>query len=357
MVSIDEISSSFLNKSKPEGVYLYGLNKYSSNLLKLFKVNGVIDDYTEETQWMGYDINKIGEIPKNSIVISCVTNARAQTAIENILSNGITRFIDYFKLTNYFPHLIQGHESMLGFDDIFNINKASINYVKNKLEDDESKECFDKIINFKLGNDINYMRGFKYRPHEQYFENFLSLSDDVSFVDCGSYDGFTSIEFAKFTNNKYKNIHVFEPDFENYLKCSDNLKKYRNVILNSTGVSNSKGILRFSSLCDSTSKVDENGVTQINVIDLDSYFSEFSTKLSDPLFIKMDLEGFEMVALAGAKNIIKNNNTTLAVAVYHKISDIFEIPEYILSLNSNYRLYLRHYTEAWTETVMYFVPK
>ena len=46
----------------------------------------------------------------------------------------------------------------------------------------------------------------------------------------------------------------------------------------------------------------------------------------------------------------------LAIAVYHDIVDFWRIPEYVLSLRPNYQIYLRHYTEGWSETVMYFVP-
>jgi hypothetical protein len=81
-------------------------------------------------------------------------------------------------------------------------------------------------------------------------------------------------------------------------------------------------------------------------------------KISGPVsFIKMDLEGWEMNAIAGAKQCISNNHPKLAIAVYHNAADFWKIPELILSMRSDYDLYLRHYTEGWSETVMYFIPK
>ena len=39
-----------------------------------------------------------------------------------------------------------------------------------------------------------------------------------------------------------------------------------------------------------------------------------------------------------------------------KKEDIFDIPEYILSLNPKYKLYLRHYTLGEWDTVLYAIP-
>ena len=68
----------------------------------------------------------------------------------------------------------------------------------------------------------------------------------------------------------------------------------------------------------------------------------------------MDVEGAELKSLVGARNTIIKNHPRLAICVYHKISDVYEIPEYILSIVPEYRFFLRHYnaTHHW-ETVLY----
>jgi hypothetical protein len=58
--------------------------------------------------------------------------------------------------------------------------------------------------------------------------------------------------------------------------------------------------------------------------------------------IKMDIEGAELNALRGASKIIARDKPRLAVCVYHKFEDIMNIPSYILSLNPEYKLYLRN---------------
>ena len=65
-----------------------------------------------------------------------------------------------------------------------------------------------------------------------------------------------------------------------------------------------------------------------------------------PTFVKIDVEGFELSVLEGMERLIKNESPTIAISIYHKPEHFFEIPEYILSLNSAYSVYVRHYTES-----------
>ncbi len=73
-------------------------------------------------------------------------------------------------------------------------------------------------------------------------------------------------------------------------------------------------------------------------------------------FIKMDIEGGEKEALAGAKQLIKKYRPKLAISIYHKPEDILEVPEIILSYHPGYQLYMRHYSLAAFDTVLYAVP-
>ena len=70
-------------------------------------------------------------------------------------------------------------------------------------------------------------------------------------------------------------------------------------------------------------------------------------------FIKMDVEGAELSALQGACKTIKANKPHLAICVYHKHSDLYDIPKYLLELVPEYRFVVRHYTSCMWETVLY----
>lgn len=72
-------------------------------------------------------------------------------------------------------------------------------------------------------------------------------------------------------------------------------------------------------------------------------------------FIKMDIEGSELRALRGAEESLRRFKPKLAISLYHKIEDFYEIPLYLDGLGLGYKFYLDHYTIHVGETVLYAV--
>ena len=93
------------------------------------------------------------------------------------------------------------------------------------------------------------------------------------------------------------------------------------------------------------------GSDSVRIISLDEDIREKIT------FLKMDVEGFEIPALLGAKRHIREDFPKLAICTYHIISDMWEIPRLIDTIRPGYRFFLRHYelTQNW-ETVIYAIP-
>lgn len=189
---------------------------------------------------------------------------------------------------------------------------------------------------------------------KQYFdlpELKLSQSGDEVFVDGGSFDGQTSLQFLKWCGGTYKKIYAFEPDPDNIVKCENALRETcgEKFELVPKGVWNATEELSFRAIANGSSKVEENGNISIQVTSMDEVIQEKVT------FIKLDVEGSEYQALEGAKNLIQKYKPKLAVSIYHKPEDIWELPEFIREMNSEYTFYLRHYSVAASETVLYAV--
>ena len=69
--------------------------------------------------------------------------------------------------------------------------------------------------------------------------------------------------------------------------------------------------------------------------------------------LKLDVEGDEMDALIGAAGTIRQSKPCLAVSVYHRTGDIFELPLRVLEMLPDFKLYLRREAciPAWDITL------
>ena len=172
------------------------------------------------------------------------------------------------------------------------------------------------------------------------------------FVDAGAFDGRTTQMFMQWCSGSYRKIYVFEPDPSNLDMCRGNLKGLdrEKVVYSSKGLWDRNATVAFNSLGKGSSSVQKDGRMQVEVTKLDSICQ--SDRVT---FIKMDLEGAECPALMGSRNTIISCRPKLAISVYHKPEDIWEIPKMILDMNPNYTFYLRHYSIAAPETVLYAI--
>lgn len=96
---------------------------------------------------------------------------------------------------------------------------------------------------------------------------------------------------------------------------------------------------------------DKSAVTAIPVVALDDVCKDEAVT-----FIKMDIEGSERNALLGSERTIARCKPKLAISIYHKPEDVWELPELILRMNPEYALYVRHYSLTAEDTVLYAIP-
>ena len=98
--------------------------------------------------------------------------------------------------------------------------------------------------------------------------------------------------------------------------------------------------------------VDKNDIATIKTNKLDTIIKE--EKVAG---IKIDIEGSESSMLKGATKIIKRDRPILLLSIYHKWDDLFKLQDYIMSLNLNYKFYIRHYSLSVAKTILYCIPE
>ena len=347
MINASDICQEFIaSTTMPK--YILGRNIYSECVAKLIKIDGFIDEYTNESEWIGLPIHKLNDIPNNAIVLNAA-GGRIHTAKRRLNDNNITN-IDYFTFRNYTNLPLIEARFNEGFKVKYESNKYKFDWVHDLLSDSESREVFNKLVSFKLSYDISFLETFIQNEENQYFDDFLNLNlSKHVFLDIGAFDGHTTLKFIE-KCPQYAGIHVFEPDPLNLAKVKDRLKEYDRIIYYDFGISSELTTLKFD-IANSNSSFSDSGAISVPVNKLDNVIKFPVT------FIKMDIEGGEISAILGAVNTINAYHPILAIAAYHGIDDFWRIPEIVLSIRSDYNIYMRHYTESIYETILFFIPK
>ncbi len=184
-----------------------------------------------------------------------------------------------------------------------------------------------------------------------YFRDELrqTPSEEV-FVDCGAYDGDTVRSFLKHSAGKFKKIYAFEPDPSSFAKLRAASAADARITAKQAAVGRTNGMIPFSAEGNASSSAGK-GCTEVECVALDSYLEG-----ERPTLIKMDIEGFEPEALAGACEIIRRDTPALAICVYHAQDHLWKIPLQLRSYNGGYRFFLRpHVYDVW-DLVCYAIP-
>lgn len=236
---------------------------------------------------------------------------------------------------------------------IINKNIQEIKTVRRALCDEKSIQTFDNLIEYFVTNNKYYIEEIFERGHEQYFpeDEILCKAKDEVFIDVGAYNGNTSCCFSRWVEGKYRKIYAMEPDKIMFQVLKEYIKMWglNSVYLINKGAYSYATEVAFNSdILTGSSIIAKDGKSTISTISIDQMLDgEKAT------YIKMDIEGTEMEALLGAKDTIKKFKPKLAISIYHKMSDLWQIPYYIMQQYPWYKIYIRHYTPLTTETVLY----
>ncbi len=328
--------------------FILGRNIYSDCVANHVKISGFIDDYSSESYHLNLPVLKTKDVPKGSLVLNA-SGGRPTSAKIRLTKEGL-RNLDYFAFYKASGLSLLPIRFNEGFEIEFFQNLPKYEWIYGLLKDEVSKDIFKKLTKFRLDYNITHLEDFTQSEDVQYFENFLNLNNrGETFIDIGSYDGYTSREFIN-RCPLYKSVHVFEPNDHNMKKSKDKLNNFSNIFFYPIGLSSNKAILKFDK-SESGSRLSPTGSVNVLVDRLDDVLNEM------PTFLKMDIEGGESNAIEGSKQTILDSHSRLAISVYHRPGDFWSIPEKILNFRDDYDIYLRHYTECIYETVMFFMPR
>ena len=373
-------------------IYVGGTNAPGETefLVRLYPSLVFVDDYKAGTSLLGKDVISTQELAKKAdardfLINNCLTSAgfnhfSRQAKSLAIPSASVVEVLAPHYLNGVimnFPGLTSVYGPAFHRHTLENIEKYA--RLRSSFVDDLSQQTFDNLINYRLTGNPSLLHsvavGHNYGAiqHDSYILNaqFFSLSDNEVFIDAGALDGYSSRYFIESVDGNFDRIVMFEPSSENAEKCRQtvaaldaefsgkNISKKIDVV--EAGLYDHQGMLSFSlSLFDEAATelhgvlpqaahITDTGLTdafvekgseyktiQVPVVTLDGYIKD-----NPVTFIKFELEGSEVAALAGSTQTILKNKPKLALSIYHRPQDLELMIEYVQNLGLGYKMALR----------------
>ena len=201
----------------------------------------------------------------------------------------------------------------------------------------------------------NHILNSIHEGNQYFFDKEFDIKDDETIIDAGAFTGDTVEEIINRFGTIFKTIHCFEPNENNFQKLLNFIAKRKlgaKVITHKLALSDKRSTLNFSGSgsgyhLNSINETSEEGVEAVTI---DELFKDQPVS-----FIKMDIEGAEVMALRGGRSVIQRDKPRLAICVYHFPEHLWEIPKLVKSFVPEYRLFLRHHTNQRRETVLYAI--
>lgn len=336
-----------------------------------------IDQFIKDREINGKPVYRIDEISDKNIVVyvSVALNPVAQGDRSDIVSQlndfgfkSVYGFLDSIrKFKKILPFIISNKLLWMNSEPDGYVDNCELAKVRRLLCDKKSRRLLDKIVSFRSKPTAdNYVVPDKETEYFPADIDLLASVDRLRFIDCGAYTGDTIRSVMDYANKTGKSIDYivsFEPDKKNYTKLQEELVKQHSgadkviMIGYPAGVWSTNKTLEFSETGTSSSSImfsdhSEEHSGKVQVISLDETLYSAS-----PNYIKMDIEGAEREALLGARNMIRDQSPVMAICVYHKPHDLWELPLLVNSINSEYDMYLRTHSHMCISTVLYCVPR
>ncbi len=322
-------------KDTKKPIVLYGMGNGADKIISVLdsfgiKISGVFasDGFVRKKIFHGFEVSSYSALKEklgDMIVLLCFGSA-----LPDVLDN-IKRIASECEL--YAPNVPVYGDTL--FDLSYAIeHKTELQEIYNRLADDTSKKAFENTVMYKLTGKIEYLFDCE-TPIDEVYKNVLELTSSETYFDLGAYRGDTVEEFLSRVNG-YKKIVAVEPDPKTYNKLCAYVDGKANIKCVNAAVCDICGSISFDMHGSRGSNVGE-GQGAVAAVTIDDLANGHT-----PTYIKFDVEGAEYKSIIGGTHTITNHRPKMQIATYHRSEDLIQIPKSVLSLNNDYKIYLRH---------------
>ena len=334
-------------------IVMYGMGNGADKILKIcdrYRINVsdffASDGFVRGHSFHGKRVLAYSEMKEKYADLRPIVLLSFASSLESVIElfRGVAQDFEF-----YAPDVPVFGETLFDLD-FFESNRERFERIYSLLADEESRSIYENVINYKLTGRIDYLFAAE-SDKDKVYRELLDCENLRDCVDVGAYNGDTLRELVEYCSD-LKSVVSLEPDARNFRKLSEYASSLQDKLLIeciNAGAWNENTILSFDGSGNRNSGILTDGrlskkATDARMITLDSILCGRS-----PDYIKYDVEGSEKEAIEGSELVIKSSHPKLLISLYHRSEDMFALPEQILSISPDYKLYIRRfrYIPAW----------
>ncbi len=218
------------------------------------------------------------------------------------------------------------------------------------LGDDKSRALVRDVLHMRTQGD--YARAPRPEGGQYCPQDLPRWQHALRVVDCGAFTGDTLEAFLA-AGYLIEAAICLEPDPANYGALARKVREQGiPAMALPCAVSGQAQVLRFCADGSGSSHIDAQGGVAVQALSLDDAFPDFA-----PNLVKMDIEGAEPQALAGAARTLARFRPGLAISVYHRFDHLWSIPLQLRENLPDYEFALRAHSHNSFDIVLYAWPR
>lgn len=331
-------------------IVLYGMGNGADKILdwcdeNMVQVQGVFasDEFVRGQQFRGFTVERYAALQER---------LGKELLVVIAFASELPEVLARFAQLNDEQQVVAPHLSLFGEEETVSLEwlakyEKQLQQVYDNLADEQSRRVFAATLNYKLSGKIGYLLECETKREEDLRQLFTWGEDEV-YLDLGAYNGDTVEEFGRLTSYQWKNVIAVEPDRRNCRKLralgEQLAERGLSIQVEEAGIWSEPGVLSFSDSGGRQSTFVGASKREVPVTTIDTLAGEQAVT-----YIKLDVEGAEVQALAGGRSLIGQQRPKLFVAAYHYDVDLFRLPLLLWEIAPDYKIYLRKhaYVPAW----------
>ena len=204
--------------------------------------------------------------------------------------------------------------------------------------DERSRQLFDDAVSFRLGGKLSFLE-----DTEPFTVTCADLAGDLPIrcaVDGGAFRGDTARQITEILHPD--TVFAVEPDPHNLKKLAAYAEEERRckIVPVHAVLWDRDGTLPFASGGNRGSGTNGHG-RRSRILSVPSVTLDTLLGASAVDFIKLDVEGAEENVIAGGEAVLRREQPSMAVSLYHRTDDLWLLPRRLRALLPDHRFYLR----------------